>query len=140
VNLTVFRDSNTNSVMKEHYITATYPEVVISLDPNQTTGSLVVNKYYAETDPETGKFLAEFNAFPTNLTDGYTKFYWDFDDGKKDETRDSATTHSYKPGIYQPCVKVHNDGVPDQVLHLPTLLIVVSPGMSIDDIAEDEVA
>jgi PKD repeat protein len=138
--LTVFDEyGDSNATLKENYITATYPEIPVfdDTDPSQAPGALTVNKFFAETDPGTGEFLAEFTAFPTVLGDN-PEFTWDFDDGSPDEVTDvPETTHSYGPGIYEPEVTVHSDGMTDCELDLPTYLIVASPGMNIDDLVEE---
>jgi PKD repeat protein len=140
VSLTVLNNADEPfNLTKVDYITTTYPDIPLyfNSDPNQTPGSLVVNKFYAETDPATGKFLAEFTAFPTNLSDNEVNFCWDFDDGTTDTTGVPETTHAYGPGIFEPEVEVYNDGT-HYTLKLPTYLIVVSPGTNIDDLIEEE--
>jgi PKD repeat protein len=142
VGLTIFNATDeTANITKEKYINVTYPEIPVfdDTDPSQAPGALTVNKFFAETDPGTGEFLAEFTAFPTVLGDN-PEFTWDFDDGSPDEVTDvPEITHSYGPGIYEPEVTVHSDGMTDYELHLPTYLIVISPGMNIDDLIEEEV-
>jgi hypothetical protein len=140
VALTVSGDGDSDTVVKEDHITAQVPEIPLyyNADPSQIPGSLVVNKFYAETDPESGEFLAEFHAFPTNLGDN-PEFVWDFEgDGSPDfQTSVPETTHSYGPGIYEPEVKVTSDGVTPYDLELPTYLIVISQGTdNLDDLIE----
>ncbi len=139
VGLTIFNATDEKAnITKEKYINVTYPEIPVYIYDTVpgTESSLVVNRFFAETDPVTGLFLAEFTAFPGNLGDN-PLFTWHFDDGNTATTNVPEVTHPYEEGIYYPYVTVQSDGITPYDIYLPTnggILIVVSGATeNIDD-------
>jgi len=145
VSLTVTDDVESNTTSDN--ITVVYPqsELQYQTAPDQIPATLTVNKFYAETDPSTGTFEAEFQAFPKPIEEGCNYFCWNFSDGNTELTTVPSVTHFYEPGIYQPWVTVQcHSECPDgyengfgqvtqnggYTINLPTYLIVVSGDLS----------